>query len=159
MFHIALNRWCPWAQLDSQPQAVRPHNCVVARCASAQGWGISCAFRGCHPRAAGDSPHIMKGGQGGEQGKLRSWFPATAEEQTISGGANGSWQPPQFIFVFHLIKGTVPCPLGRRGKALRATPTSAASKTPDARCRRECLQKIGLCGGRVRQAQSVSDFL
>ena len=111
----ALNSGCPWAPLDSQPQAVRPHNCGDARGVSAKCGGISCAFRGCHPRAAGDSPHIMKGGQGGVQGKLRSWFPATAEELTISGGANGSWQPPQFIFVFLLIKGTVPCPLGRRG--------------------------------------------
>lgn len=111
----ASNSGCPWAPLDSQPQAVRPHNCGDAMGASAQGGGTCFVFRGRHPRVAGDSPHIMKGGQGGVQGDLRSWSPATAEELTISGGANGSWQPPQFIFVFHLIKGTVLCPLGRRG--------------------------------------------
>lgn len=111
----ASNSGCTRAPLDSQPQAVRPQSCGDARGASAQGGGISCAFWVCHPRAAGDSPHIMKGGQGGVQGELRSWSPATAEELTNSGGANGSWQPPQFIFVFHFLKGTVLCPLGRRG--------------------------------------------
>lgn len=37
--YSATSSGCPWAPLDSQPEAVRPHGCGDARGASAQGWG------------------------------------------------------------------------------------------------------------------------